>query len=95
MTSLGYAPTETMTSIPVTRPAVAPVTAAAFALPGTVRPGTLVTYAGSSAKDHGFWILEGPCPCGCGGLKLWRQERDGLHGLVHVSARSVAGQVWP
>jgi len=87
VTHPGYAPTETMTRVPVTRRPTA--TAAAFAVPGTVRPGTLVTYAGSLAKDHGFWILEGPCPCDCGGFKLWRQERDGLHGLVHVSARNV------
>lgn len=92
---LGYAPTETMTRVPASSRPAALVTAAAFALPGTVRPGTLVTYAGSLAKDHGFWILEGPCPCDCGGFKLWRQERDGLHGLVHVSARNVAGQAWP
>lgn len=91
MTSSGYAPTETMTSIPVTSTPAAPVTAEAFALPGTVRPGTLVTYLGSSVKDHGYWILNGPCPCDCGGMKLWRQRRDGLHQLVHVSPASVAG----
>ena len=85
MTHPGYADTQTIRRVAVAHPA----TAAAFALPGTMRPGTLVTYSGSSAKDHGHWILDGPCACGCGGLQVWRREPDGLHRLVHVSAASV------
>lgn len=82
----GYAPTQTITRAPVTHPATAP----ALAVPSAVRPGTLVTYAGSRIEDHGSWIYGGPCPCGCSGLKLWRRKADGLHQLVHVSVFSVA-----
>ena len=86
MTSLGFAPTQTMRRASITRTATAP----APAIPGTMRQGTLVAYFGSSLKDHGHWILDGPCACGCGGLQIWRQERDGLHRLVHVSPASVS-----
>jgi hypothetical protein len=86
MTSLGYADTQAVHRIAPGRPATAP----AFAVPGTMRQGTLVTYFGSSLKDHGNWILDGPCACGCGNFQIWRQERDGLHRLVHVSPASVS-----
>jgi hypothetical protein len=85
VTHFGYAPTQ---DIPRFLPARG-TTAAVSVTPGTVRPGALVTYSGTSFKDHGHWILDGPCPCGCGGLKLRRREADGLHGLVHVSPGSV------
>lgn len=81
----GYAPTQDIGQVPVFRRA----TASAAAVPATMRPGTLVAYSGSSLKDHGNWILDGPCACGCGGLQIWRREADGLHRLVHVSPGSV------
>lgn len=87
----GYAPTHDMPRLRTART----VTAPAPAIPGTMRQGTLVTYSGSSLKDHGNWILDGPCACGCGGLQIWRQERDGLHRLVHVSQFSVKGWTRP
>jgi hypothetical protein len=83
--NLGFAPTQTMHRANVTHP----VTAPAFAVPGTMHPGTLVGYHGRSLKDHGWWILDGSCFCGCGGLQIWRQMLDGLHRLVHVSLGSV------
>lgn len=83
---LGFAPTQTMRRANVTRTATAPDPV----IPGTMRQGTLVTYFGSSEKDHGNWILDGPCACGCGGHQIWRQMRDGLHRLVHVSPASVS-----
>jgi hypothetical protein len=57
--------------------------------PGTFGPGTPVVYFGSSLKDHGRWIVDGPCFCGCGKVQMWREEADGWHRLVHVSLRSV------
>ena len=86
MTNIGFADTQTMRRAPVAHP----VTAASLAVPSAIRPGTLVAYTGSSLKNHGHWILDGPCACGCGGLQIWRRELDGLHRLVHVSAASVA-----
>jgi hypothetical protein len=81
----GYAPTQTIQQVPaVRRP-----TAAAAVVPGTVRQGTWVTYSGSILRNHGPWNCDGPCPCGCGGLSLRRQERDGVHRLAHVSPGSV------
>lgn len=91
MTHPGYAPTQDIPQVPVLHRA----TAAAVAVPATIGPGTPVTYLGSSLKDHGCWISDGPCPCGCGGLRLWRREADGLHRLVHVSAASVTRGVRP
>lgn len=86
MTHFGYAPT-----IDIPRLASAPQTTASVPVtPGTVSSGTPVTYFGSSLKDHGQWTCDGECPCGCPGLRLWRQERDGLHRLVHVSAANVS-----
>ena len=85
MTHPGYADTQTIRRVA----AAHPVTAPAAALSDTMSPGTLVAYFGSSLKDHGHWILDGPCACRCGGLQIWRRELDGLHRLVHVSAASV------
>lgn len=85
MTHPGYAPTHDMPRLRTARP----VTAPGLAVPSTIRPGTLVAYHGRSLKDHGHWILDGWCACGCGGLQIWRREADGLHRLVHVSPGSV------
>jgi hypothetical protein len=84
----GYAPTQTIKQVPDLRRATAP----AAVIPRAMRRGTLLTYSGTSFKDHGGWILDGPCACGCGGLQIWRRERDGLHRLVHVSPGSVTGE---
>jgi hypothetical protein len=86
MMPIGYAPTQDIPRVRTARP----VTAPSLAVPSSVRPGTLVEYHGTSFKDHGNWVFDGPCPCRCGGLRLWRRERDGLHRLVHVSAASVS-----
>lgn len=80
-----YALTQDIPQVAAARRTTAPVPAA----PGTVSPGTLVTYSGTSFRNHGHWIADGPCPCSCGGLRLWRREADGLHRLVHVSPGSV------
>lgn len=85
MTHPGYAPTHDMPRLRTAHP----VTAPAFAVPSTVRQGALVSYSGRSRKDHGWWIVDGWCACGCGGLQIWRCELDGLHRLVHVSLSSV------
>jgi hypothetical protein len=84
--NLGFAPTQTILRVSGTRTATAP----GPAIPGTMHQGTLVTYFGSSLKDHGNWILDGPCACACGGRQIWRRERGGLHRLVHVSPASVS-----
>jgi hypothetical protein len=88
MTGLGFAPTQDMPQLRISKP----VTAPAFAIPAEIRPGALVAYHGTSFKDHGNWIFDGACRCGCGGLKLWRKELDGLHRLVHVSLSSVTAR---
>jgi len=80
-----YAPTQTIQQVPAGPRPTAPAPVA----PGTVRQGTRVTYSGTSFKDHGHWTCDGPGPCGCPGLRLWRLEADGLHRLVHVSPASV------
>jgi hypothetical protein len=85
VTHFGFAPTQDIPLLSSARRTTAPVPVT----PATIRPGTLVTYSGTFPGAAGNWISDGPCPCSCGGLKLWRREADGLHGLVHVSPGNV------
>jgi len=87
----GYAPTQTIQQVPDLRRPTAPASVA----PGTIRQGTQVTYSGTIRRNHGHWTCDGPCPCGCPGLRLWRLEADGLHRLVHVSPGSVTTEFRP
>lgn len=89
MTSIGFAPTQDIPRMRAARPAPHPVTAPAFAVVSDIRLGAVVDYHGSSVKNRGWWIADGPCRCGCGGLRLWRRRLDGLHRLVHVNRASV------
>lgn len=87
---LGYAPTIDIPRIPADLRVPPRTTAPGPAVAAPVRPGTLVAYNGTYPGAGGNWITDGPCPCRCGNLRLWRREADGLHQLVHVSALNVA-----
>lgn len=94
MTHPGYAPTHDMPQIRTAHP----VTAPAYAVPGTMRPGTvtLVNYHGPTRPDlHGRYWLDGLCSCGCGRYTVWRQERDRVRRLSHVSPASVTTWRFP